>query len=263
MTHRYARLFEDHFGTLGSKDVLDFGDAYSRLLRPDLATGTALDHILKAFVDVVVASGYGQWRHVNYFTFRQLVDQVARHVATPVILETGSSAYGTNSSLLFAALAEAGGGSFDTVDLNPATTARVAAALRERHGDSARLRCHNGDSVGFIAGFDKRPNVVYLDSYDLLPDRFGESAEHGLKEFEALLPKLPDQRSFILIDDTPCSREIFRKMCPPEFLPAVDAHVAANGRLPGKGERIIEAIRDDRRFSVLAWEYQVLLSFTP
>ena len=45
---------------------------------------------------------------------------------------------------------------------------------------------------------------------------------------------------------------------------AVDAHrTAFNGRLPGKGELILEAIKIDRRFSILAWEYQALLRFDP
>ncbi len=263
MPHRFSALFEAHFGTLGSTDVLDLGDEYSRILRPDLASGTALDHVLKAFADVLAASGFGHWRHVNYFTFKALFEQIAQHIERPVILETGSSAYGTNSSVLFAALAEAADGSFDTVDLNPETTNRVRGVLHGKFGPSPRLRCHNGDSVGFIETFAGRPNVVYLDSYDLLPGIFAESAEHGLREFEKLVPKLADSRCFVLIDDTPRTREIFRKMCPPNFLPAVDAHVQATGRLPGKGERIIEAIKDDRRFQVLAWEYQVLLGFTP
>ncbi len=257
------QLVDDHFATLGATDVLDFGDGYSRLLKPDRASGTALDHLLKAFAEVLAASGLAAWRHVNYSTFRHLFEQIEAQIEVPVILETGSSAYGTNSSMLFAALAEVTGGRFDTVDISPATVGRVAAALNGRYGQSPRLRTHCGDSVQFIHSFEgAAPNVAYLDSFDLDPGHFDESAQHGLREFECLIPKLACGTSLILIDDTPRSREIFRKMCPPAYLTAVDAHHAKTGRLPGKGELVVEAIRSDHRFTILDWEYQLLLAYS-
>lgn len=256
-------LVPKHFGTLGATDVLDFGDGYSRLLKPDRATGTALDHLLKAFADIVVGSRLASWQHVNFHTFSCLFQAIDRMIDLPVILETGSSAHGVNSSLLFAALAQATGGSFDTVDLNPATVARVRDAIARRFGTFPDLRCHCGDSVEFIRGYAAAPNIVYLDSYDLNPGDFVGSAHHGLLEFEAVVAKLGGELALILIDDTPRTREIFRKMCAPEYLTAVDRHVAATGRLPGKGELIVEAIAKDRRFEILEWEYQLLLAYRP
>lgn len=260
---KFASLLDEHFATLGATDVLDFGDGYSRVLRPDRATGTALDHIAKAFAEVLVGSSMARWQHINYHTFSRLFEAIGQLIAHPVILETGSSAHGVNSSMLLASLAQATGGSFSTVDLNPATTQRVATMLAEKFGQNAALQCHCGDSVGFIENFAGSPNVVYLDSYDLNPSQFAESAAHGLREFECLLPKLATPISLILIDDTPRSRDIFRKMVSPEYLNAVDGYLAATGRLPGKGETILEAIQGDKRFQVLDWEYQVLLLYRP
>lgn len=257
----YMQLIETHFASLGATDVLDLGDGYSKILRPDRISGTALDHLSKAFAEVLAASQFAQWRHINYFTFSRLFDAIAQRIDVPIILETGSSAHGVNSSALFASLARTRSGRFDTVDLNPQTVQRVSAMLRERFGEDDRLTCHRGDSVEFIANYKHTANVAYLDSYDLNPDDFIGSAAHGLREFEALLPKLDPGCALILIDDTPKTREIFRKMCPADYLQAVDRHMISTGRLPGKGELIVEAIRDDKRFQILDWEYQLLLLY--
>lgn len=260
---KYKRLIDEHFASLGATDVLDLGDGYSRLLRPDRITGTALDHLSKAFAEVLAASQFAQWRHINYHTFSRFFEAIARWIELPTILETGSSAHGVNSSVLLASLARASGGRLDTVDLNSATVQRVRTTLRERFGDDDRLNCHHADSVAFIAAYQGRPNVVYLDSYDLNPGDFSESAAHGLREFENLLPKLDPNCALILIDDTPRTRDIFRKMCPANYLEAVDRHFSATGRLPGKGETIIETIKEDKRFHILEWEYQLLLLYRP
>lgn len=260
---KYKQLIEEHFASLGATDVLDLGDGYSRLLRPERITGTALDHIFKAFAEVLAASQFAQWRHINHHTFSRFFEAIAHYIESPIILETGSSAHGVNSSVLLASLARASGGCFDTVDLNPSTVQRVAETLRDRYGPDDRINCHHGDSVAFIAGYQGQPNVVYLDSYDLNPGDFAGSAAHGLSEFESLVPKLDRDCALLLIDDTPRTRDIFRKMCPAEYLQAVDRHISDTGRLPGKGELILEAIENDRRFHVLEWEYQLLLLYRP
>lgn len=258
---KYVRLIDEHFASLGATDVLDLGDGYSKILRPDRITGSALDHLSKAFAEVLAASQFARWRHINYFTFSRLFEAVAQRIDVPIILETGSSAHGVNSSALLASLARASGGRFDTVDLNPATVQRVGAMLRERFGEDDSLNCHHGDSTAFIAGYRGTPNVVYLDSYDLNPGDFVGSAAHGLREFENLLPILDPRCSLVLIDDTPKTREIFRKMCSADYLQAVDRHMMSTGRLPGKGELIVEVIREDKRFQILDWEYQLLLLY--
>lgn len=243
------RLVQEHFATLREMDALELADGYSRILKPDPAVAAAL-----------LGGGAARWRHVNFFTFQALFRTAGQILDKPLILETGSSAHGTNSSMLLASLAEGADGQFDSVDINPQTTQRLVQQLSARFGPSPRLRAHTGDSVTFIQGFGGRANLVYLDSYDLNAHDFAGSARHGLAEFQALLPKL-DSTALILIDDTPCSREIFRKMTPPDYLAAVDRHAAAHGRLPGKGELIAEAVRADSRFQILAWEYQLLLRY--
>ena len=102
-------------------------------------------------------------------------------------------------------------------------------------------------------------NIVYLDSYDLNPGSFEESAAHGLKEFEGLLPKLAE-KAFILIDDTPKTRQIVGNITFPAYLEEVDRHIALYGRLPGKGELILKSI-DVLSFTSTRCVYLTFLRF--
>jgi hypothetical protein len=255
------RLVDEHFATLGAIDQIQLAGFGSGILRPDRLTGTFVDRLVAFACRTLVSMNLARWWHINYFTFRELFRAIGQSVDNPIIVETGSSAYGTNSSMLFAALANATNGEFNTVDNNPATVERLRQALLARFGDHPRMKCHFDDSIAFIHKYSGTPNVVYLDSYDLEPGFFTESARHGLHEFEGLLPKLDQRLALILIDDTPARHEIFRKTREPKYMAAVDRHLASTGRLPGKGELIVEAIRGDRRFRILDWQYQLLLEF--
>lgn len=257
----YLSLLDDHFQSdRQSHDCLDFGDNYSRLLRPGSSTNTALDHVLRAVCDVIVALDKAKWRHINYYTFRTLFERICQFVATPIILETGSSAYGTNSSLLLANLASLSGGTFTTIDIDLETVNRVRATLEFEIGESKAIRCQHGDSVELIKTYDGPPiNVAYLDSFDLMPERFQESEAHGLAEFEALKRNLAPGYSFVLIDDTPRNLEIVRKLNGSEAVPAFASYLQAHGHIPGKGAEVIKSIANDPRYQIIAWEYQVLI----
>jgi hypothetical protein len=259
--NRYLTLLEDHFQSdKQSQHCLDFGDYYSRLLSPGSATNTALDHVLRAFCEVIVALGKGHWRHINYYTFRALFEKIDQCVVTPSILETGLSAHGTNSSLLFATLAHSSSGSFTTIDSNLDTVNRVRATLKSKIGENASIRCQHGDSVELIERYDGPPiNIAYLDSYDLVPEDFPGSEAHGLAEFEALKHHLAPGYSLVLIDDTPKNLEIVRKLSGPTVMAQFAAYSEAHGYFPGKGARVIRSIAKDPRFQVISWEYQVLI----
>ena len=82
------------------------------------------------------------------------------------IVETGTSAWGVDSTLLFDSYVRHFGGSFDSVDLRSLPSER----LRPVVGPATRL--HVGDSVGFLSGLAEAAeagpvDLFYLDSYDL------------------------------------------------------------------------------------------------
>jgi predicted O-methyltransferase YrrM len=153
------------------------------------------------------------------------------------------------------------GGTFETVDLNPEATHRVQTALEQGYPHLLdRINCHTQDSVEFIRHINGPFDIVYLDSYDLYPGIFKESEAHGLLEFNGVIDKLSDS-ALILIDDTPRTREIFRRMNDAIFMTAVDEHFATHTHLPGKGSLVLKQIANDPRFTVLHHEYQLLLKF--
>ena len=255
-----GQLIEQHFNLLPDTHALELDDGYSRLLGP-LHYSIENQEAYTWLANQLIAQKREKYRHVNYFTFKRLFEEIANHLDKVSILETGSSAHGTNSSLLFGNLAQVTGGTFDTVDLNPETYERVKNLFIEQGFDLTRIKAHCRDSIAFIDSFPHHVNIVYLDSYDLNPGSFEESAAHGLKEFEGLLPKLAE-KAFILIDDTPKTRQIVGNITFPAYLEEVDRHIALYGRLPGKGELILKSIENDPRFKVLAHEYQLLLAYS-
>lgn len=163
--------------------------------------------------------------HINYYTFRKFFELLSQF-KEPTVLETGSSAWGVNSSTLFDRFINKYGGKFFTVDINQFTTQKVKSQL------SPLSEAHNGDSVSFIKSFKGKVDAVYLDSWDIDWLDYTPSAEHGRKEMEAVLEKLND-KAIILIDDTPAS---------PFFLPyRGDTHTSVKdlyeitNTMPGKG----------------------------
>jgi hypothetical protein len=247
-------IFEEHFASLGGydryRDTLAFVD--SRLKR--VAAGLNAAQLTALFGTEVT--------HINYPTFKALC-RCIDELPSVSILETGSSAYGTNSSALFAKVASHRRGRFVTVDLNPRVSASAAQTFLAL-GCTEYCTALTGDSVATLRGLDRRFNVVYLDSFDLLPDRFEQSEQHGLAEFRTLLQHglLDPVESYILIDDTPRSVEIFATQVDDRYLDSVRLHVAMHGRLPGKGALIAQAARAMPNVTVVSWEYQLLLRYS-
>lgn len=272
---QFDLFFEKHFERLPDKNMLYLGDGYSRILGPLLnkpsssgngETQSAPTVNQNAFTEIsriLVSNNLAVYRHVNYFTFKQAFQLAYQYLVEeniPIkVLETGSAAYGTESSKIFAAFVNTFGGSFDTIDMNPTTTAAITDYIKSNYPNliGTSIRCWNGDSVKFIKNFNTTANLVYLDSYDLAPERYLESAQHGLNELNALARKLEDT-AIILIDDTPSTREILFKVSGTQ---TADEYVAQHGRMPGKGELILKAIMHDRRFTVITHQYQLLILF--
>ena len=257
----WISTFQEHFANLPDEHILAILGVY-QWTQPRQSLPPRTQAAGEAFIQFLLKSKLAKWHHICHFTFERLFLEAASWIKTPKILETGSSAHGTNSSILFSSLINTVGGCLDTVDLNPETTSRIQNLIVKKYPQlGGRARCHNMDSVAFINEIEGTFNIVYLDSYDLYPSIFKESEEHGLKEFEAIIPKLTEN-ALILIDDTPRSREIFKLMNDAAFMEAVDTHVQNTGYLPGKGALIIKKIQQDHRFKIISHEYQLLIKFS-
>jgi hypothetical protein len=172
-----------------------------------------------------------------------------------LILETGSSAWGTDSSRLFDSYVASFGGKFHTVDI------RMEPMMKLRRGLSNQSTLCCDDSVRFLRRWvedhpGERLDLVYLDSWDLDISNPLRSATHGLEELFAIAPALRDG-SLLLIDDTPVDVDWF----PPDDREAARSFQSAYGLVPGKGmlvDRYLEG-RDD--VTKVHHRYQVLYRF--
>jgi hypothetical protein len=223
-------LFESHFNSLPKNGCLYY----------DETTDTYEQFLNK-----------GEPKHINYLTFKELFKNM-NSIKNPMILESGIASAGTQSTYLFNEYVRKYGGFFWSVDINK--------SLVEQHRGNmcpaTRLICD--DSVNFFSKWAKNNNkadIIYLDSYDLDFYNPKPSAEHGLKEFRALLP-VCKKDTLMLIDDTPIN---------PYWLPfrnnmyndMVQFYNNYNC-LPGKGMLVLN---EEKNADLLLHNYQVLYKF--
>ena len=170
----------------------------------------------------------------------------------PFIFETGTSAYGTDSTRLFDRFATKFSGEFHTVDINP----RSSRSLKFQHGP--RTNFHTSDSVDFIknhlGNLTDRVDLCYLDSWDVdwldpLP-----SAQHGLSEF-LQVKKYLVKDSILIIDDTPVSLDHI----PNEYHKRSIEFLQKHQVLPGKGSLALKLIKGDNLGEVLHHRYNVVI----
>lgn len=176
----------------------------------------------------------------------------ALSVENPVIFETGTSAYGVDSSRLFDRIVTKFSGKFISVDINP----QPKRALVFQH--SKRSKFFVEDSVTFIKKILPMEvdylDLCYLDSWDVDWSNPLPSAEHGLNEFEAV-KRFLKPGSILIIDDTPSSIEL---------IPEPYREVALNfeiehGVLPGKGAFIYKSLQADSFATLLSHQYNLVL----
>lgn len=170
------------------------------------------------------------------------------------IVETGTSAWGVDSTLLFDSYVRHFGGRFDSVDLRALPSDR----LRPVVGPSTHL--HVGDSVAFLAGLTDEAgphpvDLAYLDSYDLDWADPAPSEAHVVAEWEALR-EVVGVGALVLIDDTPFDANWVPH---PDLADAATAHLDATGSMPGKGARLLRELADDASVETLWHGYNVLL----
>jgi len=173
-----------------------------------------------------------------------------------VIIETGSSAWGSNSSMLFDLYVSSFGGSFDSVDL------RAEPSFTLSRKCSSRSRFWVGDSCDWISSLSdeilESPDLVYLDSWDVNPVCPVDSAMHGLSEFIRLIPFLR-AGSLVLIDDTPVDYDTARMVQGDRWASDWLESSKRFGFPPGKGSLVLRYIRGLSGFEVVEHKYQLLI----
>lgn len=196
-------------------------------------------------------SNIGKPMHLNYLTFKELFKNMDGRKDL-VILESGIASAGTHSTYLFNEFVRKYGGRFWSVDINK--------SLVDGHQGNmcpATTLVHN-DSVTFFkewaTHYDK-VDVTYLDSWDLDFYNPEPSANHGLNEYQALLPVFKPS-SLLLIDDTPSNPywldtrgQLFNDMI---------TYFNQNNCLPGKGQSVL---KEPKNAKTLLHNYQVLYKF--
>ena len=176
--------------------------------------------------------------------------------APATIVETGSSAWGTNSSRLFDAYVSSNGGSFESVDI------RLTPALGLSKDACARSRFYCDDSVSFLRSWSARNpgrqiDLLYLDSWDLDVCDPLPSALHGLAEFLVARRHLRSG-SLLLIDDTPASFEEFAKAHGAESRMDFRRCVEDFGINPGKGALVHDFLTLHVSGRAIVQTYQLL-----
>lgn len=172
------------------------------------------------------------------------------------IIETGSSAWGTNSSLLFDSYVNSFGGSFASVDIRR----QPSRALRKICTPRSKFWCN--DSVRFLKLFTQtcsRVDLVYLDSWDVDWSQPISSAIHGFNEYLILLPLLKQYGGLLLVDDTP-SIEFVGSMLP-HLYDSCKQFESEYGFLPGKGSLILSHCQLTGFGNVIEHQYQALIQF--
>ena len=206
-------------------------------------------------VEAVVAnhfSSYSTQDHINRKSLAMALEYLGEKPS--VIIETGSAAWGTNSTLLFDSYVNSFGGEFASVDirLGPmwSTWSKVT--------NSTAMYCD--DSISFLKKRgcqDRRIDLLYLDSFDLDWSDPLPAAIHGLAEFMFSLPLLQKYGGLLLVDDTPIAPRNFHPLGSELWFRSLKQYNIP----PGKGSLINFYIKENRLAELIMHDYQVLWKF--
>ena len=160
------------------------------------------DAMLQQFVcDWLQAAPPGVARADRNVTMDWTLRETAARFAAPNIVETGCQrakedwSAGCSTYIFGAYLEGIGAGHLSSVDIS-AVNLSTAKICCEPWNDY--ISYHVSDSVKWLDDYKETIDLLYLDSLDADDPR---TAEHGLLEFKAALPKL-HSKSIVVIDDT-------------------------------------------------------------
>jgi hypothetical protein len=141
--------------------------------------------------------------HINYYTMKEALRQLLfynKDLNKFKFVETGCSAHGTKSTLLWDKFVNFYDGSVSSVDLNERAVNNTNSLI------SNKSKVFHSNSLDYLPKVECLIDFLYMDSGDVdflnpLP-----SAMHHLEEFNRV-KHLLHKNSIILIDDTPVSPE--------------------------------------------------------
>jgi hypothetical protein len=203
--------------------------------------------------DQLIERHFSAWSETNHQCLEGL--RVALELLNnnpSLIVETGTSAYGTDSSRLFDSYITRFGGRFYSVDINPLASRR----LTFQHSRNSHFVV--SDSLIFLENFqleitDSKIDLVYLDSWDVDWSNPNESAIHGYNEYLRIKDRLKSG-SVLVIDDTPRTID----WIPPEFFEVAQEFLKVNGVLPGKGALILKELQGSPLVKKIWHEYNLV-----
>ena len=172
------------------------------------------------------------------------------------IIETGSSAWGANSSQLFDSYVNSFGGHFISVDIRD----EPMKNLQNICTSLSTFVCD--DSANFLRNFSRsglKPDLIYLDSWDVDWSNPIPAEIHGLAEFLYVFPCLKPG-ALLLVDDTPKNIEIMEKV-QNAFTNQFNLFQNVYGISPGKGGLIKNFLEKNGIGHELMHEYQLLWKF--
>lgn len=141
------------------------------------------------------------YTHINYHTmYNSLVWLLKKKDNNFIFVETGCSAHGTKSTILWDKVVNIFGGSVFSVDLS------LTSVMEAKIHVSNKTTITHSDSLLYLPKLENKIDFLYLDLYDVDFLNPQPSAEHHLKEFNCV-KHLLEKGSVVLIDDTPCSPE--------------------------------------------------------
>jgi hypothetical protein len=189
--------------------------------------------------------------HINYGSLKLALNQLNGDLA--VIIETGTSAHGTDSTLLFDGYVRSFGGKCMTVDIDPSTVTRARKRVSNKTSVSV------GDSVEFLTELSDEvlgaASLLYLDSFDVDFSAPRPAADHCLAEFAAVESRITPG-TLVLIDDSPASTDWFSDF-PADEYQRIQRDFASSGLVPGKGMLLVPYLVKNGA-TLLYHDYQAL-----
>lgn len=197
--------------------------------------------------------------HPCYKTLKKTLLHLHKESQDLIILETGSAAHGTKSTILFDNFSN-----YSKKKINILTCdIKINPYLDFKNSISQNTQFYCEDSVKFLERFSKkyvntnRNKLIYLDSFDLDFINPYPAAFHGLKEFIAIEPLL-NKNTLLLIDDTPKSLEFINDE---KKKAAAKNFYNKKHMYPGKGMFIYEILKNRIDVELILHEYQLLYIF--
>ena len=188
--------------------------------------------------------------HINYLTFKKTFEELEkRENKFFIIVETGCSAHGTQSTILFDKFVNYYDGYVFSVDKDRFRVCNTQSKV------SLKTIVVCADSLHFLSTFDKPIDLLYLDSFDVNWKNQEYSSQHHYKEF-SLVKDMLSTHSLLLIDDTPKNLDwLDIDKNSKKFLELKS--IFDTNKYNGKGSLICHEL-ENSNFELLLHQYQIL-----